>query len=177
MESIIQFVCFSSLLGPEEFPGLWASFAAQITKESDDILLEEEGAHLKNKKFSYVSRHHCRADNFNFAFLNGKKRGQFPEQKATVKQAGGYIPLQLQYNQHKSAKGESRIIAFISHGESELDFYRLQQFHYLNIYEAYFENCTYEYVMEFFLQQKEAPALLSLLKARTGVEAALYREC
>ena len=47
-------------------------------------------------------------------------------------------------------------MAFVAHSETGLDYYKRQTFHYLNIYEAYFENCAYNYVLEFFLQDQEA---------------------
>ena len=68
-------------------------------------------------------------------------------------------------------------MAFVSQGETELGFYEQQSFRHLNIYEAYFENCAYGYVMEFFLAQEEAQILLPQLKARNGVEAGIYKDC
>lgn len=175
-DTIVQFVCFISPLEHEEFMEMWEPFAKLLVKDSKSILLHERISEKKNNSFTYVSQHTCHTADFSFVFMKGKSKDHFPEHKARIKQAGGYLPLQVQCRYNKS-KTDATIIAFVAHGETELDFYRHQSFHYLNIYEAYFENCAYGYVMEFFLEHQEAPALLTLLQARTGVEAALYKEC
>ncbi|HLG39199.1 MAG TPA: hypothetical protein VI461_05995, partial [Chitinophagaceae bacterium] len=74
-------------------------------------------------------------------------------------------------------KDDVKVMAFIDHKERELDFYHRQTYRHLNIYEAYYENCTYNYIMEFFIQEMDASALIEKLKTRPGVEVAMYKEC
>lgn len=175
-ETIVQFVCFTSPLGPEDFREVWEPFASQLVNDRKHILLKEAIPEKKGKSFTYMSQHSCRATDFRFAFMKGKGATSLPEQKATFKLAGGYLPVQSRNAYHK-AKTDARIIAFVTGGEAELDFYRSQAFSHLSIYEAYYENCAYSYVLEIFLPQDDAPALLSLLKSTKGVEASRYEEC
>jgi hypothetical protein len=173
-DTIVQFVCFVSPLERAEFMDIWQPFASQLGGEN--LLLQEVSMGKESDRHCYVSKHTCKTNDFSFAFMKGKRRSQFPEHKSTVKQVGGYLPLQIQATDNK-AKGDVKIIAFVSQGERELNFYQQLSFHRLNIFEAYYENCAYGYVMEFFVKKEEAPALLTELNARTGVEAALYKEC
>jgi hypothetical protein len=175
-DTIVQFVCFTSPLEPAGFMEMWEPYAKLLVNDPSKILLQEGVADKDRTLFSYVSQHVSNATDFKFAFMKGKTKSHFPEQKARIKQAGGYLPVQLQTSYNK-AKDDVKVMAFVAHGETDLDFYRTQTFRHLNIYEAYFENCAYSYVMEYFLQKLEAPALLARLKARHGVEAAVYKEC
>lgn len=174
-DTIVQFVCFTSPLETDAFIEMWESFAGQPMTSKKNTLLKAALPERNGNRFTYLSQHSSGGGDFDFDFMKGSSRKLFPENKTSVKQAGGYFPLQFQPGQRK--KGEARIIAFAEHGENELGFYRYQSFHRLNIYEAYFENCTYTYIIEFFLPVKEAPALLALIKEKAGVEAALYEEC
>jgi hypothetical protein len=175
-DNIVQFVCFTSVLEPEEFMEMWQSYASFMVNEPANILLQEGVAEKNSNTFNYILQHACSSADFRFAFMKEGGRSHPPENKARITQAGGYMPIQLQ-SPYNNVKGDARIIAFVGHSETDLDFYREQTFHHLNIYEAYFENCAYSYVLEFFLQEQDAQPLLDQLKARHGVEAALYTEC
>jgi hypothetical protein len=155
---------------------LWKPFASLLGKNRESILLQEKLAGNNGSRFSYISQHVCSPTDFNFAFVKGKRSTHLPENKASLKQVGGYLPIQIQ-SFHNKTKASTRILAFVAHGETELAFYQQQNMEHLNIYEAYFENCAYGHVMEYFLQPGEAPRLLTELNNRTGVEAALYLEC
>ena len=158
----------------EDFNPLWETCAKRSTGGSEKVILEQIARKQKGV-FRYISQHECTTDDFSFTFIQEGKRSNFPERNTRIVQAGGYIPVQFQ--PHEKNAAEIKIIAFVRHGESELDFYRQQTFHHLNIYQAYFENCAYGYVLEFFLDEQDAPMLLDKLNARHGIEAALYHEC
>jgi len=175
-DTIVQFVCFTSVLEPEEFMEMWESYASFLVDDPANILLQAGATERNNNRFNYVLQHVCSATDFRFAFMKEGGRSHPLEDKGRITQAGGYLPVQLQ-STYNNVKGYSRVVAFVGHSETELDFYRGQTFHCLDIYEAYFENCAYNYVLEFFLQEQEARVLLGELKARHGVEAALYEEC
>jgi len=54
-----------------------------------------------------------------------------------------------------------------------MPFYR-----FLNIYEAYYESCTYQYILEFFVAELRARDLMRQLKLRTSdAEIGMYKEC
>ncbi|HET6994261.1 MAG TPA: hypothetical protein VFI06_04715 [Chitinophagaceae bacterium] len=175
-DTIVQFICITSILEPDEFMDMWDSYANLHVDDPANILLREGVSEKSDNKFNYVLQHVCGTADFRFAFMKERSKMHPPEQKARIKLAGGYLPLQFQ-SKYNNVKDDARIVVFVGHGENDLEFYRGQSFHYLNIYEAYFENCAYSYVMEFFLHKQDAPELLAQLKTRPRVEAALYKEC
>ncbi|MEI9945519.1 MAG: hypothetical protein WDN26_15040 [Chitinophagaceae bacterium] len=174
-DTIVQFICFVTNLEFEEFVKRWEPISKQIVSDGDSML--QEAAPLKGKnKFKFVLQHECGTKDFKFAFIKGKNQENFPEHRARIVQAGGYTAIQVQ-RQNIEMKNDVKVIAFIDHSETDIDFYNKQTYRHLNIYQAYYESCAYSYVMEYFLPEQDAPALLEQLKTRTGIEATVYREC
>jgi len=174
--NVVQFVCFVTSLETENFISLWKPYVKGSSNGPDDFVLQQAGEMLSVAKFKFISQHQCNSSDFNYAFMKGRSQMHFPEQKARIVQIGGYIPIQLQcaYN---DINGDVKVMAFLDHRETKLDFYYEQTFHHLNIYEAYFENCAYSYVMEYFVQEQDAHVLVQQLKTRIDIEVALYKEC
>jgi len=174
-ENIIQFVGFVTTLDFRDFIPQWEEYARQFMKMPGAKILQRE-TEAKNS-FKYISQHEFREEGFRFSFMKGRNSEHFPEQRVKVTQAGGYIPLQTEAPQHH-VKGYVKIMAFVGHNENDIEFYRrLPNFRYLNIYQAYYENCAYGYIMEFFSKEADAPLLIDQLRSRTGSEAALYKDC
>ena len=172
---IVHFVGFVTDLNYEDFNPLWESYMKQSTHSRDKVTLDQNDQQQQGV-YKYVSRHNYSSADFRFVFMKENGRSNFPDRKAKVVQTGGYIPVKLQPTRNL-LKGETKIIAFLPHGEQELDFYRRQSFRHLDIYEAYFENCAYGYVLEFYLYEQDGPELLAQLRTRPGIEAAQYKEC
>ena len=175
-DTIVQFICITSILEPEEFIDMWESYADLRVDDTTNILLQEGVTEKNGNRFNYVIQHKSSAADFRFAFMKERSRMHPPEQKARIKLAGGYQPVQLQ-STYNNVKEDARIVVFVAQGETELEFYRSQSFHYLNIYEAYFENCAFGNVMEFFVSEQESHSLVEQLKAMPGVEAGIYKDC
>lgn len=175
-DNIVQFVCFASSLDTEAFKELWEPYARMVVKDPSSIVLQEELAGQSSTRFAFISQHSCSAADFEFAFMKGKSKAHFPEHKARVIQAGGYLPV-APVAAYKPSRTEVKIIALVGHGETDPAFYRGLGARHLNMYEAYFENCRYGYILDFFIPAKEATALLSVLKKRPGVEAGIYQTC
>ena len=174
-DTLVQFVCFITDLDFSEFITKWDFYAAQFTNNHSQMTLQEKFE--SRSKFKYVSQHECPDRDFEFAFMKGRNSGHFPEHKAKVIQAGGYMPLQLESPQKKE-KGIVKLMAFVSHDETDISFYsQLPLYRHLNIYQAWYESCLYAYVMEFFVQETHASELLRQLKTRDGAESGLYKEC
>lgn len=171
--TIMQFVCFETRLETDTFISLWEPYAKQLLRDSGDIVLQEALAEKNRNRFKYMSQHECNRSDFQFAFMKG--RVHFRDNKAKIIQAGGYIPVQVQC-QHNDVKGDVKVIAFLAANDTDMEFYHRQTYRHLNIYEAYFENCAYSYILEFFIQEPEAPALVDQLRSRRGVEVALFKE-
>ena len=109
--------------------------------------------------------------------MNERRSEHFPEHNVKVVQIGGYLSLQVQRKRLED-EGDVKLIALISHGETDIDFYKqLLLFRHLNIHQAYYESCSYGYVMEFFVPEANADELLQLLKQRPGVETGIYKKC
>jgi hypothetical protein len=174
-DTLVQFVCFITDLDFSEFITKWEFYAEQSMNTHSQITLQEK---FESKcKYKYVSQHDCPDRDFEFAFMKGRNSAHFPEHKAKVIQAGGYMPLQLESPQKKE-KGIVKLMVFVSHDETDISFYsQLPLYRHLNIYQAWYESCTYSYVMEFFVEEIHAAGLLAQLKARDGVEAGVYKEC
>jgi len=173
-DSIIQFVCFITHLDFEEFVVKWEHYAKQFMTNSGAMTLQQ-GAETKSR-YKYVSQHEYRQEGFRFAFMKGRSSEHFPEQKVKVIQAGGYMPVQIECRHLE--EGDVKVMAFISHNETDIDFYsQVSLYRHLNIYQAYYESCTYGYILEFFTPETDAHELVEQLKTRAGIDVALYREC
>jgi hypothetical protein len=90
---------------------------------------------------------------------------------------GGYAVLQADHLSDASAD-EVKIFVFVSDPTTDLSVYRqLTDHSKLNIYEAYYENCQYAYVLEYFVKNKFSVALQEQLKTLNPEEAWMYKEC
>jgi len=172
---IVHFVGFITNLQLDEFSPLWESYMQRLTSGPETVTLEKAASKQKSL-FRYLSQHECSMDDFRFTFLKGGGRSNFPERKARVVQIGGYVPVQRHARRNK-IKDEVKVVAFVSGGNPELNYYRRLNISQLNAYEAYFENCTYNHVLEFFMHEPDMPLLLAQLKTSSGIEWAIYKEC
>jgi hypothetical protein len=175
-DTIVQFVCFVTNLELDEFAPLWERYSKRPGNKKNDQTLQQLMTETKNK-FRYISQHEWPDGDFHFTFMTERRSEHFPEHNVKVVQAGGYLPLQVKRRHHEE-DGEIKLIAFISHDDVDIDFYRgLALSGNLNIYQAYYESCAYGYIMEFFVPETEADALIRQLKQRSGVETGMYKEC
>lgn len=171
-DNIFQFVSFITDAGYEEFVENWEAYAREAA--SPPVLLQLANG---KGKFKYISKHECGSNNFRFAFKKGMHAERFADQKTRIVQFGGYTSLQEQFN-HADEKEDFTIVAFLSKDETDLEFYRQLSFYrHLNIYQAYYESCTYGYILEFCTPGENTGNLISRILSRKGSEAAIYREC
>jgi hypothetical protein len=101
-----------------------------------------------------------------------------PKAEIRKKLAGGYSALQMECVAETKAD-ESKIIIFIVDSRTDLDAFRQFCVHgKLNIYEAYYENCEFAYILEFYVKNEYAGDVLQQLKILTSfAEAGIYKEC
>lgn len=175
-DTIFQFVCFVTNLDFEEFVIKWELYAKRFMHKRVETTLQEQSQ--GKQKFKYISQHQWSQEDFQFSFMEGRKSSEhFPEHNVKVMQAGGYTALQIECP-HNEPNGNIKVMAFISPNEHDIDFYkRSPSYRHLNIYEAYYESCTYSYIMEFFAEETELADLLLQLRTRTGIEVGIYKEC
>ena len=174
-DTIVQFIGFVTRLNLDEFAETWRHYTKLFkTKPGQSKLYEAEGK--TGTKFKFISQHSCHSDDFRFDFIKGRNSEHFPEKTARVILMGGYVPLQVQY-EGKEQRKEVKLIAFLDEHENDLDFYKTLPCHYLNIYQAYYENCNYSYILEYFVSVDGATELAAQLKQRHRVELAIVKEC
>jgi hypothetical protein len=170
--SIVQFVFFETTLRSEQFITQWEQFA-KSANSGLDVTLQLSG---KEGAYKYIAQHRYASGEFKFVFSKAGRSGRFPEVEIRAKQAGGYANLQMERSDD-AHRDESKVFAFIIQPQADLDIYKQLNAHSkLNIYEAYYENCQYAYVLEFFLKNKYAEELVKQLEQTGAAEIGLYKE-
>ncbi|MBC7949632.1 MAG: hypothetical protein H7Y42_17225 [Chitinophagaceae bacterium] len=173
-DTIVQFVCFVTDLGLDDFLGKWERYAKRLKSDQAESTLLREAT--TKCKFRYISQHEWQGRDFQFSFMNEKRSEHFPEHNVKVIQAGGYTL--IHGKQDDTENDDTRLLAFVSHDENDIDFYKkapLQK--KVTIYQAYYENCAYGYIVEYQVSASKAQELALLLKARPGAEVVGYKEC
>ena len=177
--TVIQFVGFITNLDFEKFVEPWDYYVHQ--SNSNQIKPTLQRLTGSKSRFRYISQHPCTQGDFKFAFMNKRDSAHFPEHTVRVVHAGGYIPVQIEASRKDKDKFLN-VMVFIKNQEIDLEVYRhLHLFRKLNIYQAYYENCAYAYIMEFFVKEADAPAFMLQLNPGTinphlSDEAAIYKE-
>jgi hypothetical protein len=174
-EAIIQFVSFETNVNSSEFISQWEGFTREMNKAGDVKLFQEAG-NLKRSK--YISQHTCFDSEFNFLFKKERRSAHNPEIEMKVRQLGGYSAVQLQYDGDMETE-DCKVFLFSNINEAGLNEIRLLTgYRSLNIYKAYFESCTHEYVLSFLTGAAQAGELLQQLKLQNRhCEAGAYKEC
>jgi len=175
-DTISQFVCFITNLEFEEFVSRWEPYAKRFMNKKVETTLQQLGE--TKSRFKYISQHEWPQEDFQFAFMEGRKGSEhFPEHNVKVVQAGGYTLIQSESRHHELAE-DVKVMAFVSHRENNIDFYKqLPSYRYLNIFQAYYESCSYAYIMEYFVEEAYVDDIIKQLKTRSGIEVAIYKEC
>jgi hypothetical protein len=173
-DTIVQFVSFETSVTTEEFRSQWEEYNKLVTGEQEVTLQQEvDGKGL----FRYLSQHRFHNNDTQFTFKKGRRSAHTPEIEMRIKEAGGYTVLQLE-NEHETAANECKVFVFLS-TTPELKIYKeLLSYQYLNIYQAYYESCTYSYILEFFADNRHAAQLIEQLKLHNRItEIGVYKEC
>ena len=85
----------------------------------------------------------------------------------------------IQEEQLKKTKAdESKVFVFLQDRPHDFSAYNLSTpDRKLNIYEAYYENCQYACILEFFVKNSAVDELREQLKQITPAEIGTYTEC
>ncbi len=170
---IVQFVCFDTILASEQFIKRWEQYSRSVNSDLDVTLQQSE----KNGGFRYIAQHRCPPGELQFVFTKEGRSSRTPQVEIKAKQAGGYSISQEERANDVHA-GESKVFAFLINPQTDLNVYRqLSANGKLNIYEAYYENCQYAYILEFFVKNKYMAELLEQLKQYDVPEIGIYKEC
>ncbi len=175
-DTIVQFVGFVTNLELPEFTPKWEQYSSRMMNKIPEPVLHQKSPEAKNK-FQFISQQQILDNSQVFDIKNEKRSSHFPELNVKVVHTGGYIILQ-QLKRQPEGDTDLKVFALLSHDDNDLSFYSDQPYYSnLNIYQAYFESCTYGYILEFFVPEKSASELLLQLKARPGIETGVYKEC
>ncbi|MEO7263602.1 MAG: hypothetical protein ABIW38_01760 [Ferruginibacter sp.] len=174
-DSIVQFVGYITQLNQEVFEPDWEQYSQTLANKKTDLFLLEQTDESKNK-FRYISKHIWPEADFNHSMVYEKPSRFFPEHSVKIVQTGGYFPLQSKKRQKEET--DCKLVAFLSHDENDLEYYQqLAGKNHVEVHQAYYESCSYGYVLEFSVSERDADELLQALKKHTSVEAGIYREC
>jgi hypothetical protein len=168
----VQFVCFETKLAKEPFIKRWEQFNRSAKSDADVTLQQSE----KNGTYLYIAQHRFVNDETQFVFSKENRSSRVARERITTNHAGGYAVIQAEKLQEASYN-ESKVFVFLTDHASDLDLYkRLSEGGKLNIYQAYYENCKYAYILEYFIKTKLAEALLGQLQDYDITETGIYKE-
>ncbi|MFI5153935.1 MAG: hypothetical protein ACHQET_11415 [Chitinophagales bacterium] len=178
-KTIVQFVGFITGIEFDKFVVRWEYYVQQLKDNKMKATLQKQRS-TKNR-YKYISQHSGNHQDFNFAFMKKRQSEHFPEHEAKVVHMGGYFPLQKE-SSRLDRQELVNIMVFVKELDADVDAYRqLQHYRKLNIYQAYFENCAYGYIMEFFVKDADAAKFILQLDGRMATahsadEVGLYEE-
>ena len=169
----VQFVCFETTLDKELFVKRWEKFNRSPNSNDHVVLQQSE----KNGLFKYIAQHRFESGELQFVFSSEGRTSRIAQARISTKHAGGYSILQAQRLKSTIAN-ERKVFVFITNPKANLDvFKKLSTPGQLNIYEAYYENCRYAYILEYFVKAKDAVLLIEQLTISDIAEAGIYKEC
>ena len=172
-DKVVHFVWFETSLDSDQFINKWEHYTRSVNSDADVTLQESK----RNNMFKYVAQHRCDSTEFQFLFARGSKSTRVKETEIKTKLIGGYSILHKERT-HEAKTGENKVFAFLVRTDADLDFYQqLAVPNKLNIYGAYFENCAYSYILEFFVKPENVSTLVEQLNQHGAVEVGIYKEC
>jgi hypothetical protein len=114
MGSLVQFVCFTTVLPQEEFLQAWEPFASGfLSRGIERIVLSENTERSSEAAFDYVSRNLWNESRFERAFPHGV-RGSGGLGSIGVLQAGGFRLAEASHvDLAQAARGEPKVMVFL----------------------------------------------------------------
>ena len=172
-DKIVHFVYFETVLHPEEFIGKWEHFL-RSENSSVNVTLQQS---KKDNLYKYIAEHRCTSEEFEFIFTKAAKTTRSKEVEIKTKHLGGYLILQKEHGSDIKAN-ESKLFVFLNYSNKDFSAYKKIPFPIrLNIYEAYYENCTYAYILEYFVMDKNVEQLCDQIQQYNAVVVDVYKEC
>jgi len=161
--NIYEFVCFETLLELKDFRQQWDEFAKVfMDKGVQKIVLNKKNG--EKNKYRYISKKQWPLDSFQDVFSESKIPGSFAASQVKVIPTGGYASVEIGHDK-KAGKTEVQVIAFVH--DDIIDIKKLREsklFKAMNIYEAFYQNSQYNYIIEFFTDKTKQDALVAEIK-------------
>jgi len=171
-EKIVQFVSFETILTEEQFVSRWAKFTRSDYGDKDVLLHQSE----TSGGFKYLAAYRY-TGGFKFIFEKERRSSKDPQVSIKVVQEGGYLILHIA-RRGDCRSDESKVFCFIQNPETDLRVYKeMSVTDGCNIYSAYYENCRFAYILEFFAKSEQVKQLLEKLTRDGFDQVAVYREC
>lgn len=168
----VQFVCFETTLDKDAFIKRWQQYTRSV-KSNKNVTLQQSG---KKGGFKYVSQHRFEAGESLCVFAKDQRTSRVVQVSIKTTQAGGYSILQ-QEKLPDATGNEHKLFVFLTDPTVDLTIYKsLSVSCKVNIYEAYYENCSYAYILEYFVKSKDATTLQTQLSLNGLEEAEIYEE-
>lgn len=148
-DKIVHFVYFETLLCSEDFLVRWERYHSSANVDANVTLQESK----KGNVCTYMAKHSSSSDEFQFAFTKGAKSSRTKQTEIKQIQLGGYSIVQQQ-KEDGAGIDECTLFIFLDDAYANIDAYKqVQSSVKTNIYKAYFENCSYTYILEYFIKQ------------------------
>lgn len=170
---IVHFVLFETILDSDQFISKWQEYTRSV-KNNRHVTMHQA---VKENGFSYIVQHRQSPGGIQFVFEKARRSSRIRQVEIITRLAGGYSILQAEKNDDCD-EDESKVFAFIIEPTADLEVYKqLSEKGPLNIYQAYYENCRYAYVLEFFVKNENAAEFLESLKQHKTTDTGIYKEC
>lgn len=168
----VQFVTFETVLAAEPFMNRWKEYTRSPKSDVDVTLQQSE----HNGSFRYIAQHRFTSDEIQFVFSREKRSSRVAQESIKLNLAGGYSMLQAE-KLTGAGPNERKVFAFISDARTDLKAYKdLSGEGKLNIYEPYYQNCKFAYILEYFIKSNQAEILVEQLKNLDTADVAVYEE-
>jgi hypothetical protein len=173
IKRVVHFVCFETSLDSEAFIEKWKRYTNSLYDYKKATLQKTN----TNTHFKYIAQHRCTSSEFQFICTKGAKLTRTREVEIKKRQIGGYTVV-YEERSGNTKECETKVFAFLIYPNANLDFCKqLSNRGKLNIYEAYYENCAYAYILEFFVKDENIPILIEQLHQYKVVDVRTYKEC
>ena len=169
----VQFILFDTILPAEAFVKRWKEYTRSSNSDADVTLQQSD----RNGAFRYIAQHRFAAEKVQFVFAKEKRSSRIPQESIKSEMAGGYSILQAE-RLSDTGPDQRKVFAFITDPATDLRLCKdLSRQGQLNIYEPYYQNCKYCFILEYFVKSKLAEGLVEQLKALQITDAAVYQQC
>jgi hypothetical protein len=169
----VQFVTFETVLSAQPFIERWKEYK-RSAKSDTDVSLQQA---VHNGGFRYIAQHRFASEEVQFVFTKQKRSAAVAQENIKVIKAGGYSLLQAEHLTD-AGPNESKVFAFLNDPRADLKVFKeLSGDGKLNIYEPYYQNCKFAYILEYFVKSKQAEDLVEQLKKLDTLDVAIYNEC
>lgn len=157
-EKNVHFVLFDTRLPADAFVKRWEQFS-----HSTDI---DKGVTLQQAQtttgYKYIAQHKVATGELKFNFSHRAKKSSVIQVPINTQLIGGYA---LAHGADSRPAEVHKLYVFVEKKCPDIeDMARLQTAHSLNLYEAYYENCKYAFILEFAVTEKNAPSLQAELR-------------